>query len=80
MWIIFREPTSPYNHIDRVVVDIVEDSDIAAYQSHLATTVGGRVHEILDYVYFLQNFFSSEKGIDYFARKYKPCQVTSLSA
>jgi hypothetical protein len=75
MWIIFREPRTPFNHIDRFVADMVEDEDIIAYQKQLAATVGGRIHEVRDDVYFLQSFFSPEKGGDYFARRYKTWQA-----
>jgi hypothetical protein len=70
MWIIFRDSRTPFNHIDRFVVDMVEDDDIVEYQVQLAA-IGGRVHEVRNDVYFLQSFFSPEKGGDYFARKYK---------
>lgn len=70
MWVIFRDPDTVFNHLDKFVVELVADEDIVKYQDILMNTVGGRKHEIRDDVYFLQPLFTSTSDVDYFARKY----------
>lgn len=72
MWIVFRDPKTVFTHLDKYVVEVVDDADIEAYQRRLHETVGGHAHEFHREVYFLQPFLSSAQEIDYFVRKYKP--------
>lgn len=72
MWVIFRDPKTVFNYLDKHVLEIVADDDILTYQKQMADVVGGRAHEINQTVYFLQPFFSSKDDVEYFARKYKP--------
>jgi hypothetical protein len=51
---------------------MVADEHILAYQKKMVEVVGGRAHEILTDVYFLQPFFASKDDVDYFARKFTP--------
>lgn len=69
MWIIFRDPDSVFTHLDKYVVDVVEDDDIYTYQAKLAERLNGRMYEIHD-VSFLQQFVTAGNDTDYFARKY----------
>lgn len=71
MWILFRDPLTVFNHLDKYVVDVIADSDILTYQTQLKETLGGRAHEFHRDVYFLQPFFTSKQDVDYFVRKYK---------
>jgi hypothetical protein len=70
MWVIFRDPNTLFNHIDKYVYQIVNDEDILAYQIVLHEKVGGQIHDINQSVFFLQPFISSHNDVEYFARKY----------
>lgn len=70
MWVIFRDPRSLFNHLDRYVVDVVADDDILEYQKQLAERVNGKTYEVHD-VGFLQQFVTAPNDVDYFAKKYK---------
>lgn len=72
MWVIFRDPKTVFNHLDKFVLEVVEDGDILAYQAQMKETLGGWAHGIHQDVYFLQPFFTSKQDVDYFVRKYKP--------
>lgn len=72
MWIIFRDPVTPFMHTDKYVIAIVSDEDILAYQALLHSTVGGRVIELNVDAWFLQPMLLSEDDVEYFARRYKP--------
>lgn len=76
MWVIFRDPKTVFNHLDKFVLEVVEDEEILAYQAQLTETLGGRTHEFHRDVYFLQPFFTSKQDVDYFVRKYKPWKTT----
>lgn len=71
MWILFRDPLTVFNHLDKYVFEVVADEDIQTYQQQMTLTLGGRAHEFHDDVYFLQPFFTSKDDVNYFARKYK---------
>lgn len=71
MWVIFRDPKTVFNHLDKFVLEVVEDEEIQVYQKQLVETLGGRAHEFHQDVYFLQQFFTSKQDVSYFARKYK---------
>jgi hypothetical protein len=76
MWVIFRDPKTVFNYLDKNVLELVADEDILTYQKQLNDVVGGRSHEINLTVYFVQPFFSSKDDVEYFARKYKPWSTT----
>ena len=71
MWVIFRDPKTMFNHIDKYVCEIVDDKDILAYQVTLHEKVGGHPHELNQSVFFLQQFLSSHNDVEYFARRYQ---------
>lgn len=70
MWVIFRDPRSLFNHLDKYVVAVVADEDILEYQKRLVAEVNGKPYELHD-VGFLQQFVTAPDDVDYFARKYK---------
>jgi hypothetical protein len=70
MWVIFRDPKNSFNHLDKFVLEIVEDNDILGYQAQLLQTEGGTAHVIHPDVFFLQPLLSSSKDVEYFARRY----------
>ena len=70
MWVIFRDPKSVFNHVDKYVVELVEDKDILTYQDLLYSTVGGRTFDIYSDAQFNQQFVTSANDVEYFARKY----------
>jgi hypothetical protein len=39
MWVIFRDPKTVFNHVDKYVVELVEDKDILTYQELLQKTL-----------------------------------------
>lgn len=71
MWVLFRDPKTAFNHIDKYVFDVVEDEDILTYQAQMVATIGGRGHDIHLDVYFVQPFLTSDQHVNYFARRYK---------
>lgn len=72
MWVIFRDPKTVFNHLDKFVMELVADEDILTHQKQMVEVIGGRAHDIMRDVYFLQPFFTSAQDVDYFAKKYKP--------
>lgn len=70
MWVIFRDPLTAFNHLDKYIVDMVADEDIQTYQDTLANTVKGRTYEFYTNVFFIQPFFTSDQDIEYFVRRY----------
>ncbi len=80
MWIVFRDPLTIFNHLDKYVFELIEDDDILAFQETLQATVGGRKREIHQDVYFLQPFFTSKDDVEYFARRYNRWQSTSQAS
>jgi hypothetical protein len=70
MWVIFRDPKTVFNHVDKYVVELVEDKDILTYQDVLHKTVGGRTFDIYSDAQFNQKFVTSSNDVEYYARKY----------
>jgi hypothetical protein len=79
MWIVFRDPKTVFNHLDKYVFEMVAEEDILAYQAQMKETIRGRTHEIRLDVYFLQHFFTSKDDVEYFVRNYKPWPHAALS-
>jgi hypothetical protein len=71
MWVIFRDPHTVFNHLDKNVAQMVEDKDIGAYQLMLQLTQGGTIFDVYPNVYFLQKLFTSATGEEYYARRYR---------
>ena len=51
---------------------MVADDDILKYQKGMQDVLGGRTHDFLQDVYFLQPFFTSKDDVEYYVRKYSP--------
>ena len=71
MWVIFRDPHTVFNHLDKNVVQMVEDKDIGAYQATLQSTQGGCSFDVYPDVYFLQRFVTTTTGTEYYACRYR---------
>ena len=63
MWVIFRDPKTAFNHLDKFVVELVEDKDILTYQSVLHKTVGGRTFPLNTDVGFAHRFVTSVNDV-----------------
>jgi hypothetical protein len=72
MWIVFRDPQTPFLHLDKYVVALVEDKDIRAYQADLCRRIGGRVYEFDSDVLYLQQFVTGQDETEYYARRVVP--------
>ena len=70
MWVIFRDPNTAFNHLDKFVYQIVEEEEILAYQRALHERSGGRMHELNQSVFFIQQFLTTQDDVEYFARRY----------
>jgi len=68
MWVIYRDPKTPYTHLDKNVLCLVEDQHILAYQTTLARIVNQDITPLVDDATYLQPFV----GIAYYARRYEP--------
>lgn len=66
---MFRDPQTPFLHLDKYVVALVEDTDIRAYQSDLVGRIGGRIYEIDTEVLYLQPFVTGQDETEYYARR-----------
>lgn len=71
MWVIFRDPHTVFNHLDKTVSQVVEDKDVLAYQTMLKSTQGGYAFDLYPNVYFIQPFLTTASGTEYHARKYR---------
>jgi hypothetical protein len=71
MWVIFRDPMTIFNHLDKYIVEVIGDEDIHTYQEFMYKSISGRKHEFYSDVYYLQPFFTSKDDVNYFARRYK---------
>lgn len=70
MWVIFRDPKSVFNHLDKVVVELVQDKDILTYQDTLHKVAGGRTFVLDTDVRYNQKLLTSSNDVEYFARRY----------
>ncbi len=71
MWIVFRDPKSPFLHLDKYVFALVEDKDIFQYREELVHRVGGRTYDFDPDVFFLQQFVTSKDDVEFYARRYE---------
>jgi hypothetical protein len=70
MWVIFRDPKTPFTYLDKYVVDLVEDKDILAYQEGVLAVHGGRMFDLNLQACFSQQMVRTADDVSYFARKY----------
>ncbi len=68
MWVIYRDPKTPYVHVDKNVLCLVEDQHIHEYQQALAAAVHQSIQPFVEDVLYLQSFV----GLSYYARRYVP--------
>ena len=74
MWVIFHDPKTAFTHLDKYVLDLVEDKDILEYQKELANSLRTFTNTLVPNVSHLQPFI----GNDYYAKFYVPTtQCTS---
>jgi hypothetical protein len=48
----------------------VEEEEILAYQRSLHERSGGRMHELNQSVFFVQQLLTTQEDVEYFARRY----------
>lgn len=69
MWIVYCDPNTSWNHMDKYVVNIVDDNNLDSYQQILAGE-GGTSYEILRNARYLQQFVISNNNI-YYIKQYE---------
>lgn len=77
MWIVFRDPKSPFLHLDKYVFALVEDKDIFAYREELVHNTVGRSYDLDPDVFFLQQFVTSRDETEFYARRVVPWAGTN---
>ena len=77
MWIVFRDPKSPFLHLDKYVFALVEDKDIYEYREQLFRSVGGRTYDFDPDVFFVQQFVTGRDETEFYARR---CEAWKFSA
>ena len=70
MWVVLRDPKSPFLHLDKYVFALVEDKDIFEYREHLFRNVGGRTYDFDPDVFFLQQFVTSKTDEEFYVRRF----------
>ena len=69
LWVIFRDPNTQFTDLDKYVYQVVDDKDILADQTMLASTQTGEAEPFLSIVPFIQPFVRTDKGM-YYIRRY----------
>ena len=69
LWVIFRDPNTQFSNLDKYVYQLVDDANILAYQTMLATTQKGEAEPFLSIVPFLQPFVRTDTCM-YYVRRY----------
>lgn len=69
LWVIYCDPNTVWNHIDKYVVNIVADKDLDAYQNALAGENGTK-YEVIRQSKHLQQFVIANGNI-YSIRQYE---------
>jgi len=70
LWIVFRDPVSPFLHLDKYVFALVEDKDIHVFRQHLLDRMGGRAYDFDPDVYYLQQFVTTNDDVEFYVRRY----------
>ena len=68
MWVIFHDPKTAFTHLDKYVLDLVEDKNILDYQKDLSNSLRAFSHALVPNVSHMQPFV----GNDYYAKFYVP--------
>jgi len=69
LWVIFRDPNTQFTDLDKYVYQLVDDANILAYQTMLATTQKGEAEPFLSIVPFIQPFVRTDNCM-YYVRRY----------
>ena len=69
MWVVYCDPNTCWNHMDKYVVNIVHDDDLDSYQRTLAGPAGS-VYEVMRNANYLQQFVVSNNNI-YYVKQYE---------
>lgn len=72
MWIVFRDPKSPFLHLDKYVFALVEDKDIFEYREELVRQTQGRSYDFDPDVFFLQQFVTGRDDVEFYVRRFVP--------
>ena len=69
LWVVYCDPNSVWNHMDKYVVNIVSDTDLDVYQRTLAGDKG-TTYEVMRNAKHLQQFVIANGNI-YYIRQYE---------
>ena len=69
LWVVYCDPNSVWNHMDKYVVNIVDDKDLDVYQRTLAGDKG-TIYEVMRNATYLQQFVIAN-GNSYYIRQYE---------
>lgn len=69
MWIVFRYVKTDFQHLDKYVYGVVNDTDILTFQISMGE---GIAYPINKDVFYLQDFFRSRDNTVYSVRRYTP--------
>lgn len=69
LWVVYCDPNSVWNHMDKYVVNIVHDRDLDSYQRTLAGEKG-TIYEVIREAKHLQQFVIANGNI-YYIRQYE---------
>jgi hypothetical protein len=70
MWVVLRDPVSPFLHLDKYVFALVEDKDIFEFREDLVRRMGGNSYEFNSDVFFLQQFVTTKDDVHFFVRRF----------
>lgn len=69
LWVVYCDPNSVWNHMDKYVVNIVHDRDLDSYQCTLAGE-NGTMYEVIRQSKHMQHFVIANGNI-YYIRQYE---------
>ena len=69
LWVVYCDPNTVWNHMDKYVVNIIEDKDLDAYQRSLAGDKG-TTYEIIRHMKHMQQFVIANGNV-YYVRQYE---------
>lgn len=67
-WIVYSDPNTVWNHLDKFVVNVVEEKELDTYQKILAGDKGS-CYEVIRHVTHLQPFVRIS-DTNYYVRQY----------
>lgn len=69
LWVVYCDPNTVWNHMDKYIVNIVDDKDLDAYQRSLAGDKGS-VYEVVRHAKHMQPFVIANGNV-YYVRQYE---------